>query len=99
MHEEKSQMNIKSNPDWDEKSPQEKRITIISLCLSFIIVIFAVLQMLGIYDKASNICVPLLGLLLLIQAMQLYKTRKVAAVLCIVCAVIIFLSSLLFVLR
>ena len=92
-------MNIKSNPDWDEKSPQEKRITIISLCLSFIIVIFAVLLMSGIYDKASNICVPLLGLLLLIQAMQLYKTRKVAAVLCIVCAVIIFLSSLLFVLR
>ena len=92
-------MNIKSNPDWDEKSPQEKRITIISLCLSFIIVIFAVLQMSGSYDKASNICVPLLGLLLLIQAMQLYKTRKVAAVLCIVCAVIIFLSSLLFVLR
>lgn len=89
-------MNIKSNPDWDEKSQQDKRLSIIGIILAFAVLILAVLQMAGILKNAVVIFVPLMGLLMLVQAMQMWKNRRVVAILCIVVAVFLFICSMLF---
>ncbi len=87
-------MDIKSNPEWDEKSSYEKRLSIIGIVLSFMILILTVLSITGIFQNSIIICAPLLGLLMFIQAMQMWKTRRAVAVCCIIVAVILFLCSI-----
>lgn len=89
-------MKIKSNPEWDEKSNQDKRLSILGIILAFTVLILAALQMSGVVRNTSVIFVPLMGLLMLVQAMQMWKTRRVVAILCIIAAVFLFLCSMLF---
>ncbi len=89
-------MKIKSNPEWDEKSNQDKRLSILGIILAFTVLILAALQMSGVVRNTSVIFVPLMGLLMLVQSMQMWKTRRVVAILCIIAAVFLFLCSMLF---
>lgn len=89
-------MKIKSNPEWDEKSDQDKRLTILGIILAFTVLLLAALQMSGVVKNTSVIFVPLMGLLMLVQAMQMWKSRRVVAILCIIIAVFLFLCSILF---
>lgn len=91
-------MNIKSNPEWDEKPAYEKRLSVFGMVLAVIILLMAVLQMGGIVKNLTVVFVPLMGLLMLVQAMQMWRNRRVVAVICIVVAIFLFLCSILFVL-
>lgn len=92
-------MNIKSNPEWNEKTPQDKRLSVMGIVVAFAVLILAALQMMGILQNAIIIFVPLMALLMMIQAMQMWKTRRVIAVVCIVVAVFLVLCSALFLMR
>lgn len=58
------------------------------------VVIFGLLELLQIWDKAVNVAVPLLGFGLVIQAAQEWKTRKKSSIVCLVTALVIFTVSL-----
>lgn len=89
-------MAVKSNPEWEEKSVQEKRLSILGIVLSFIILIMAALQMSGVVNNLTVIFVPLMGLLMLVQAMQMWKSRRAISIVCIIVAVFLFFCSMLF---
>jgi len=89
-------MSIKSNPEWDEKSQLDKRLNIVGIVIALAVLIMAALQMAGIANNLTLFFVPLMGLLMLIKAMQMWNsTTRVIAVFCVVIAVILFLCSLL----
>lgn len=88
-------MNIKSNPDWDEKSPQDKRLSLIGIVLAVIILVLAALQMTGVAET-TVIFVPLMAMLMLIQAMQMWSSRRVVAIMCIAVAIFLFMCAVLF---
>lgn len=92
-------MNINSNPEWNEKSDQEKRLTILGLIIAFIVLVLATLYISGIFTNSIVIFVPLMGLLMLVQSMLMWNNRRIVSVCCIVVAVFLFLCSILFVLR
>ena len=76
---------------WKERSLFYKILLILGLVISISIIILAILQLLGIYDEAINIFEPLLGVLMIIQAIENFKINKKLAVYSILVAIFIFL--------
>lgn len=81
----------------NEKKSSGKALKITKIACSVIIVILALLQLTGIWDKAINVFEPLLGVLMLLQALEYWrKNRKVsilslgAALFVFICVIIIF---------
>ena len=68
-------------------------VAIVSIILSILVIIFAMLQLCQVSDKAINICVPLLGVVNLCQAYLQWKNSKKAAYFCIGTAIFIFICS------
>ncbi|MBR6725399.1 MAG: hypothetical protein IKL81_00240 [Clostridia bacterium] len=75
----------------------KKTVTVISIIVNLAIVIFAVLQVANVLDRAVDICVPLMGVSMLCQAYVQWNTsRKVAyfsigtAVFVFICSVVVF---------
>ena len=75
----------------------KKTVTVISIIVNLAIVIFAVLQVTNVLDRAVDICVPLMGVSMLCQAYVQWNTsRKVAyfsigtAVFVFICSVVVF---------
>ena len=82
---------------WKDAPLLHKIVTIISILASLSVVVLAVLQMFDIWNQAINICVPLMGLIMLCQAyIQWNTSRKVAyfsigtAVFIFGCAIVVF---------
>ena len=72
-------------------------ITVLSILISIAVIVFAGIQISGIWDGAINVLVPLLGLNLLCQAYtQWEKQRKVAyfsiatAIVILICSIVVF---------
>jgi hypothetical protein len=78
-------------PIWKEKSMIEKSLTIIGGAVCATIIVLAVLQITGVYEKAIMIFEPLLGVLMLIQALQFRKRNKIIAFISACAAVFIFI--------
>ena len=75
----------------------KKTVTVISIIVNLAIVIFAVLQVANVLDRAVDICIPLMGVSMLCQAYVQWNTsRKVAyfsigtAVFVFICSVVVF---------
>lgn len=77
-------------PTWKENSVVEKSLIIIGVAVSVAVIVLAVLQITGIYEKAIMIFEPLLGVLMLIQAMRYRKSNKIVAVFSACVALFIF---------
>lgn len=82
---------------WKDAPLSHKIVTIISILTSLSVVVFAVLQMFDIWNRAINICLPLMGITMLCQAyIQWNVSRKVAylsigsAVFVFICAIVVF---------
>lgn len=90
-------MEIKSNPEWNEKSKTEKRLSVAGVVIALIVLVLAGLQMSGVADNLTVIFAPLMGLLMLIQAMQMRSSKKAVAIFCVVIAVILFICSFILV--
>ena len=76
---------------WNEKSTADKVLLVLRIVISVVVLIGAVLQITGVWDKALNISIPLLSVLILIQSIQEHKEQKKAsAIVDYVCFVAMF---------
>ena len=64
---------------WNEKSTSDKVLLVLRIIVSIAVLIGAALQLLGVWDRALNIAVPLLSALILIQSIQEHKEQKKAS--------------------
>lgn len=78
---------------WNEKTSIEKVLVIMRIVISIIVMVAAIIQLLGVWDKAINIAVPLLGILMIVQSIQEWKTSRGVAILGICSAIFIFVCS------
>ena len=63
---------------WNEKTTADKILLILRIIVSIAVLIGAALQIMGVWDRALNIAVPLLSALILIQSIQEQKENKKA---------------------
>ncbi len=85
---------------WNEKSTADKVLLILRIIVSIAVLIGAALQLLGVWDRALNIAVPLLSALILIQSIQEQKeNKKASAIIGYVCfaAMVVMIIGALFV--
>ena len=72
----------------NEKSTADKIMLVLRVVISLVVLVAAVLQITGVWNKALNIAVPLLSTLILIQSIQEQKeNKKISAVIGYVCFV------------
>ncbi len=64
---------------WNEKSAADKIMLVLRIIISVVVLVGASLQMMGVWDKALNIAIPLLSVLILIQSIQEHKEQKKAS--------------------
>ena len=58
---------------WNEKTTSDKVLLVLRMIVSIAVLIGASLQIMGVWDKALNIAVPLISALILIQSIQEQK--------------------------
>ena len=85
---------------WNEKSTADKILLVLRIIVSIAVLIGAALQLLGVWDRALKIAVPLLSALILIQSIQEQKeNKKASAIIGYVCfaAMVVMIIGALFV--
>ena len=75
---------------WRDLSQADKFMLIVKVVASIIVVIFAALQLLGVWDKAINLAAPLMGIALLFQSVQEWKKQRGVAIFALCAALFIF---------
>ena len=84
---------------WNEKSTADKVMLVLRIVISVVILVGAVLQITGVWDKALNVAIPLLSVLILIQSIQEHKEHKKASAIvgyvCVVAMVIMIVGAML----
>lgn len=79
---------------WIQKSTSEKILSLfVSIC-SIIIIVLAFMQILGIWENSINVFEPLLGVVILIQAIQNWKKNKIVAIFSLCASIFIFLVAI-----
>jgi len=83
---------------WNEKSNADKVMLVLRVVISVVVLIGAVLQITGVWDKALNVAIPLLSVLILIQSIQEHKEQKKASAIvgyvCFVAMVVMIIGAL-----
>lgn len=80
---------------WSQNQTDKKILNIISSICSISIIILVVMQILGVWKTAINVFEPLLGVLMLTQAIKNWKKNKVVATLSLCAAILIFLVGII----
>lgn len=84
---------------WNEKSTADKTMLVLRIIISVVVLIGAVLQITGVWDKALNVAIPLLSVLILIQSVQEHKEQKKASAIvgyvCFVAMVVMIIGAML----
>ena len=84
---------------WNEKTTVDKIMLVLRIIISFVVLVGAVLQLTGVWDNALNVAVPLLSVLILIQAIQEHKEQKktsaIVGYVCFVAMVVMIIGALL----
>ena len=84
---------------WNEKSTADKVMLVLRIVISVVVLVGAVLQITGVWDKALNVSIPLLSVLILIQSIQEHKEQKKASAIvgyvCFVAMVIMIVGAML----
>lgn len=75
---------------WRDLSQVDKFMLSVRIAASFLVVVFAALQLLGVWDKAINFAAPLMGTVLLIQSVQEWKKQRGVAIFGLCAALFIF---------
>lgn len=79
---------------WNQKQTYEKVLSVMGIICSISIIILVCMQILGIWKTAINVFEPLLGVMILIQAIQNWKKNKAVAIFSLCVAIFIFLVSI-----
>lgn len=84
---------------WNEKPTADKIMLILRIVISVVVLIGAVLQITGVWDKALNVAIPLLSVLILIQSIQEHKEQKKASAIigyvCFAAMVVMIIGAML----
>ena len=84
---------------WNEKSTADKVMLVLRVVISIVVLIGAVLQITGVWDKALNVAIPLLSVLILIQSVQEHKEQKkssaIVGYVCFVAMVAMIIGAML----
>ena len=84
---------------WNEKSTADKTLLVLRIIVSIAVLVGAVLQITGVWDKALNVAIPLLSVLILIQSIQEHKEQKKASAIvgyvCFVAMVVMIIGAML----
>ena len=84
---------------WNEKSTADKVMLVLRIVISFVVLVGAVLQITGVWDKALNVAIPLLSVLILIQSIQEHKEQKKASAIvgyvCFVAMIVMIIGAML----
>lgn len=75
---------------WRDISQADKFMLIVRVVASFLVVIFAALQLMGVWDKAINLAAPLMGVVMLVQSVQEWKKQRGIAIFGLCAALFIF---------
>lgn len=75
---------------WRDLSQVDKFMLSVRIATSILVVVFAALQLLGVWDKAINLAAPLMGTVLLIQSVQEWKKQRGVAIFGLCAALFIF---------
>ena len=65
---------------WRDLSQADKFMLIVRVVASFLVVIFAALQLMGVWDKAINLAAPLMGIVMLVTYVQEWKKQRGIAI-------------------
>lgn len=79
--------------NWKEKTTGDKVITILGLVCSSLVIILSSLQLTDVWDKGNNVVGPLLGVLLLLQAIRNWKEQRIIAIFSFCVAIYIFVIA------
>ena len=74
-----------------EKSKYEKGSFIVGIVSSIIVIVFAVLQILGVWNRAIIVCEIFMGISMISQAILQWKKNKGIAIFSLCVAVFIFI--------
>ena len=85
---------MKMNATCNQKQRNEKILTVLGLICSISIIIFAVLQILDIWNRTIDLIEILLGVLMLIQTIQNWKRNRKVALISLAAAIFIFSISI-----
>ena len=84
---------------WNEKSTADKVMLVLRVVISVVVLVGAVLQITGVWDKALNVAIPLLSVLILIQSIKEHREHKKASAIvgyvCFVAMVIMIIDAML----
>ena len=84
---------------WNEKSTADKVMLVLRIVISVVVLVGAVLQITGVWDKALNVAIPLLSVLILIQSIKEHREHKKASAIvgyvCFVVMVIMIVGAML----
>ena len=75
---------------WRDLSQADKFMLIVRVVASILVVMFAALQLMGVWDKAINVAAPLMGIALLFQSVQEWKKQRGVAIFALCAALFIF---------
>ena len=75
---------------WYETTASNKVMLIVRIFASMCVVVFAALQLFGVWDRAINLAVPLMGIVLLIQSLQEWKLHRGVAIISLCAALFNF---------
>ena len=75
---------------WNERTWADKVMLVVRIIASFLVVVLAALQLLGVRDKAINLAAPLMGIVLLIQSVQEWKQQRGVAIFGLCAALFVF---------
>ena len=80
---------------WKDKPMGYKVLSIIGIMVSISVIVLSILQIIGVIKNATNIFMPLLGVLMLIQAIQTWKTNRTSAIFSLCVSIFIFIVALI----
>jgi len=75
---------------WNSKTPGEKALLLFRIVISAAIVVFALLQLFEVWNKALYIAVPLMGVNSLLISVQEWKQSRISAIVSLCVAVFVF---------
>ena len=86
---------------WNNMTTRDRIINVLIIVLSVAVIVLAALQLLGIWEDAINVYEPLIGIVLLLQAIYHWKKNRSVAIisLCaagfiLTCAIVILVLPL-----
>ena len=79
---------------WNKKNQKQKILSVLGIIISIIIIVLAILQMIDILPNAINIFEPLLGVLMVIQAIEQWQDNRKSAYFSLAVAIFIFIVGI-----